>query len=233
MKKILLALSIAAVCACPAIAQDNEEGHISRFRYHRSYYHRHEFGFTFGVFSRFNRTDQFNDFMKENQKRYLLDKENSEMVPLCFSGHYMYHFNDRLALGGLVSWNTLLGSRVRRSIYEPPTNPQDRWRLLEERTGDIYGNYFSLMPMLKYTWLIGKHVQLYSKIGLGGDLQWFRFQGAGCGTHDDVKFRFGYQATPIGLEFGQSTVRFFMEVGYGSEGILMAGVNCHLGKVKR
>ena len=233
MKKIIFALCMAAICTSSATAQDYDEGHISRFKYHRPYYQRHEFGLSMGIYSRISRVNKFNDYAKENQYRYLLDKNNTEIFPFSFNGHYMYHFNDRLAVGGLLSWSTMYSYRVTRSVYEAPANPQDRWRLIEERSGDIFGNYFSLMPMVKYTWLIGKHVQLYSKIGLGGDLRWFRFEGAGCGTHDEVKFQFGYQATPVGIEFGQGPVRFFMEVGYGSEGILIGGVNCHLGKVER
>ncbi|MBR1682228.1 MAG: outer membrane beta-barrel protein [Bacteroidaceae bacterium] len=230
MKKIFLALCIAAVSAGSAFAQDNDEGHISRFKYHRSYFHRHEFGLTWGISSRSDRAHRFSDYVEENQYRYLLDKDHIDIVPFSLSGHYMYHFNDRLALGGLLSCCTTYEARVTRSIYEAPSTPQDRWRLVEERNGDILGNYFSLMPMVKYTWLISKRVQLYSKVGLGGDVQWFRLQGAGCGTHNDVKFQFGYQVTPVGIEFGKKTVRFFMEVGYGSEGIMMVGVNCHLGK---
>ena len=81
--------------------------------------------------------------------------------------------------------------------------------------------------------LIGKHITLYSKAGIGGDIEWFRFDGARVGAHNKVNFRLGFQVTPIGINFGKGPVRFFSEIGYGSAAVLTAGVSCYLGKVKR
>ena len=234
MNKILLTLTFLTILSCPLAAQDTEDGHINRFKYHRSYFQRHEFGLTAGLLTRVDRFDRFEDYAREQQSRYLLDKDRFfNRFSFTLGGHYLYHFNDRIAAGALVSWTTIDGFSVTHSEYEAPATPQGHWRLLEEWRGSINCNYFSVMPMIKYTWLIGKHVTLYSKAGIGGDVEWFHFQGARFGTHDDVHFRLGYQITPFGIDFGQGPVRFFMEVGYGSESVLMCGVNYHLGKVKR
>lgn len=234
MNKILLTLSFLTLLACPLAAQDTEEGHISRFKYHRSYFQRHEFGLTAGLLTRVDRYDRFEDYARDQQQLYLLDKERFfNRFSFTLGGHYMYHFNDRIALGGLVSWTIMDGFSVTHSEYEAPATPQGHWRLLDQWCGNINGHYFSVMPMVKYTWLIGKHITLYSKAGIGGDIEWFRFDAARVGTHDTVNFRLGFQVTPIGINFSQGPVRFFTEIGYGSAAIITAGVSCYLVKVKR
>lgn len=233
MKKIFLALCIAAICASPSTAQDYDEGHISRFKCHRSYFHRHESGLVLGFPNRVDRSNRYEDFIKEQQYRYLMDRDILMFPSITLNGYYLYHFNDRIAVGGLMGWNPMFGAYMEHKVYTAPSTPQDRWRLREVQSGYIQGHIFSLMPTIKYTWLIGKHVTLYSKAGIGGDVEWFHFQGARFGTRDDVHFRLGYQITPFGIDFGQGPVRFFMEAGYGSEGVLMCGVNCLLRKVKR
>lgn len=234
MNKILLTLSFLTILACPLAAQDTENGHINRFKYHRSFFQRHEFGLTAGLFTRVDRFDRFEDYARDQQARYLLDKDRFfNRFSFTLGGHYLYHFNDRIAVGALVSWTTTDGFSVTHSEYEAPTTPQGNWRLLETWRGSINGNYFSVMPTVKYTWLIGKHITLYSKAGIGGDIEWFRFDGARVGAHNKINFRLGFQVTPIGINFGKGPVRFFSEIGYGSAAVLTAGVSCYLGKVKR
>ena len=146
MKKIFLALCIAAICASPSTAQDYDEGHISRFKCHRSYFHRHESGLVLGFPNRVDRSNRYEDFIKEQQYRYLMDRDILMFPSITLNGYYLYHFNDRIAVGGLMGWNPMFGAYMEHKVYTAPSTPQDRWRLREVQSGYIQGHIFSLMP---------------------------------------------------------------------------------------
>ncbi len=44
---------------------------------------------------------------------------------------------------------------------------------------------------------------------------------------------FAYQATPIGIDFSNGPVRYFMEAGYDASGIFKIGICCKLHRGSR
>ena len=78
--------------------------------------------------------------------------------------------------------------------------------------------YISLMPAVKYNWLNRSRFSMYSKLALGVII--------GMETGDDndkTKATFSWQASAVGAEFG-TAFRGFLELGYGEQGILVAGL---------
>lgn len=82
--------------------------------------------------------------------------------------------------------------------------------------------FFTVMPALKYNWLVRKHISCYSKIGIGMTM------ASESGTSDkkkgdDGKVTVNWQASLIGVEFG-GAFRGFVEVGTGEQGIILGGL---------
>ena len=79
-------------------------------------------------------------------------------------------------------------------------------------------DYISIMPAVKYNWLNRQHFSMYSKLALGVII------GLESGdNHDKTKAAFGWQASAVGAEFG-SAFRGFLEVGFGEQGTILAGL---------
>lgn len=78
--------------------------------------------------------------------------------------------------------------------------------------------YFSIMPAVKYNWLNRKHFSMYSKLALG-----VLFGVDSGGETDKTKVALSWQASAAGAEFG-SAFRGFLELGFGEQGILVAGL---------
>ena len=79
------------------------------------------------------------------------------------------------------------------------------------------GNYsfFQLMPSVAFKWFSLPHVSMYSRIALGAML------GV---SGNDTSVSFAFQASPVGIDFGVTRFRGFLEAGFGCQGILTAGL---------
>lgn len=119
-----------------------------------------------------------------------------------FGVNYFYNINNRWSVGAAVSIESLTikykkidGSKVR-------------------------SNFISVLPAVKFHYVNKEHFGLYSKAAAGLTLQLDNadeFQ-----TEDSVNF--GFQASLLGVEAGGEHVKAFVEVGYGYEGLALAGV---------
>lgn len=79
-------------------------------------------------------------------------------------------------------------------------------------------NYLSIMPAVKYNWLNRNRFSMYSKVALGVLI------GMDSGENNDkTKAALAWQASAVGAEFG-SAFRGFVELGFGEQGILVAGL---------
>ena len=78
--------------------------------------------------------------------------------------------------------------------------------------------YFSAMPVVKFAWLRRPHVGLYSKLGIGAGL------ALNSGESVEKSIAWSGQVTPIGVDFGSTSFRGFVEAGVGMHGILCGGV---------
>ncbi len=82
---------------------------------------------------------------------------------------------------------------------------------------DSKSNYYTALAAVKYNWLVKKHISLYSKAGIG-----LTINSDKSDKLDDSEARFNWQASFIGFECG-SALRFFTELGFGEQGIFLAG----------
>ncbi len=78
--------------------------------------------------------------------------------------------------------------------------------------------YFSIMPAVKYNWLNREHFSMYSKAAVG-----VLIGRESEGPAKKTTATFAWQASAVGAEFG-SAFRGFLELGFGEQGILVAGV---------
>ncbi len=84
--------------------------------------------------------------------------------------------------------------------------------------------YISLMPSVKFSWLRKEHFGMYSKLAAGAI---FINSSADYNGKNDTEssVKFMGQVSALGMEFG-SQVRGFVELGFGEQGILLAGLRC-------
>ena len=78
--------------------------------------------------------------------------------------------------------------------------------------------FASAMPVVKFAWLRRPHVGLYSKLGIGAGL------ALNSGESVEKSIAWSGQVTPIGVDFGSTSFRGFVEAGVGMHGILCGGV---------
>ena len=89
-------------------------------------------------------------------------------------------------------------------------------------SGNAKSVYYTIMPSIKYNWSVKKYVSWYSKAAVGVT---FVSQSGESRSKDkdDASAVFNFQASLIGVEVG-SAFRGFAELGWGEQGIIMAGL---------
>lgn len=128
------------------------------------------------------------------------------------SAEYFYHANEWLGVGAIFSYG-----RVSTKYNSNTDN-------LEACT-KVNSNY-SLMPAVKFNWLRRPHFGMYSKLGAGVmlyDMKVTPVDPEEKATRDQVK-GFNFQATALGIEFGGTQFRGFVEGGIGEQGVVLAGL---------
>ncbi|MBO5539926.1 MAG: hypothetical protein J5980_03155 [Muribaculaceae bacterium] len=78
--------------------------------------------------------------------------------------------------------------------------------------------YFSVMPAVKYNWLNRERFSMYSKAAVG-----LLIGRDSDGLTHKTEAAFIWQASAVGAEYG-TAFRGFLELGYGEQGILVAGL---------
>ena len=120
---------------------------------------------------------------------------------------YAYWATEWFSIGATATWNVGY-----RNIYGGPN-----YKLLKTLRRD----YISAMPIVRFAWYRRGVVQLYSSIGLGvGVERWIRYAD---GREDESYMAYcAYDIKPIGLAIGCKWFGF-IELGYGSRGVLNVG----------
>ena len=156
-----------------------------------------------------------------------------------FNLEYNYRLNKQWAIGVIMGWG--------RSV-EPYSGYDD---LNDPDKGDdyyLYGNELSktfyLAPSLRYGWFQRRNIRLYSRIALGTmrqhtitDLDKVAFlenryieygKQVNVESSDEIKWKFAYQLTALGFDFGIEPIRVFSELGYGCQGVFTIGARIGL-----
>ncbi|MBR6015798.1 MAG: outer membrane beta-barrel protein [Prevotella sp.] len=98
----------------------------------------------------------------------------------------------------------------------------------KNRTNDLNETFITVMPSVKFNWLRKKYFGMYSSLSAGA-----MFLSLSCDNNvkatdpdakDETLVAFMFQATALGMEFGGSAFRGFVEAGIGEKGLLCAGL---------
>ncbi|MCQ2126772.1 MAG: hypothetical protein MJZ06_05005 [Bacteroidaceae bacterium] len=142
----------------------------------------------------------------------------------CVTAGYWHYFDERFSVGGDISTEIY---RMNFNVYDGKDEegkskyrPSD-WKRME---------FCSLMPGVRYKWVSRPHFGMYSKLCAGATLYHqhdISVQTDETETEElesDTDFSFAMQFSPLGIEAGNESVRGFTEIGFGMEGIILAGV---------
>lgn len=180
-------------------------------------YH-HEIGGHIGFGSNVdrNRVNTVGDFLEQHygyEQSYL----SSYFDPFSLGLHYYYHFNEQWALGLEYAF-----AHGYRSYYE-----------LGDK--DVFGpcnvlvRSHLIMAGCKWQWIDSDVLRVCSKVALGVQRRHVYCvfdKGISPGyTPDDKKWLMAYQIAPLYVEFGRRSLRYFLQLGYGNEGIFSFGIN--------
>ena len=149
-----------------------------------------------------------------------------EKTSPAYTVQYLYRVSPNLKIGGAVTYQH---TSYTLSVKNKDTGAYDD--VAKNRN-----NYFTVMPTVKASWFDRKNISLYSKVAAGVCIA-FKDSKVKSGVSDeDAKTllkevetkkgtRFGYQVSPIGYEFGSKNIRAFVELGYGFQGLGLAGLS--------
>jgi hypothetical protein len=149
-----------------------------------------------------------------------------EKTSPAYTVQYLYRVTPNLKIGGAVTYQH---TSYTLSVKNKDTGAYDD--VAKNRN-----NYFTVMPTVKASWFDRKNISLYSKVAAGVCIA-FKDSKVKSGVSDeDAKTllkevetkkgtRFGYQVSPIGCEFGSKNIRAFVELGYGFQGLGLAGLS--------
>ena len=167
---------------------------------------KHEVAITLGIYSNSQIIDAF-----ENIGGALVGaKFENESFTGPISAEYFYHVKNWLGVGGIFAYGQ---------------NKQDVY-LLGDKDGEIKNTYLTLMPAAKFDWLRKKHFGMYSKLAVGATLRNEKYDSDKASSRDysDSEVHVNWQASLLGIEAGGPTIRGFLELGTGEQGIILAGV---------
>lgn len=123
-----------------------------------------------------------------------------------FTLDYGYWAREWFSIGGSISWIAGL-----RNYY----NEYDHKHAFTDHI-----NHISIMPIARFAWLRKGRVQLYSSIGFGFGILHQRFLSNP--RVNSVNAYFTYDLKPFGIAVGRKWFGY-MELGYGSRGVINVG----------
>ncbi len=147
--------------------------------------------------------------------------ENEKNIPPV-SVEYFHHTNKVVSFGAIVGF-----SGMSQDMY---CNFQrsGSYTSTKEKVGSGHKYYITVMPAAKFDWLRKKNYGLYSKVAVGATLMIEKekqdVNGEKKTVHDDTDLMFNLQASLIGIEAGSQNFRGFAELGFGEQGLIVAGL---------
>lgn len=125
-----------------------------------------------------------------------------------FSAEYFHRVSPRFSVGGAAVY-----VRSSRDIL-----------ILKNIEGEAKVNFFTLMPSVKYEWLQKKDISLYSKAAAGITLRSEKQSCTGADEFTGNDIFPNVQVSLLRVEAGGLSLRGFAEIGYGEQGMVMAGL---------
>lgn len=141
------------------------------------------------------------------------------------SAEYYYHVSKGVGLGGFLAFNG-----VTRDMYINWRENYNGGGWTSAKTGKAKRFNLSIIPTAKFDWLRKRNFGMYSKVGLGAS---FMFESQeddikkdGSTDVNDTTVIPNVQCSLLGIEGGSTQFRGFVELGFGEQGILLAGLRC-------
>ena len=194
MKKNLIMVAVAMMTAMNVSAQNG---------YNET---KHEVAISAGALSNSQIIDVF-----ENLGGALVGaKFENETFTGPISAEYFYHVKNWLGVGGILAYGQ---------------NKQDVY-LLGDKDGVSKNTYLTLMPAVKSDWLRKKNFGMYSKLAVGATMRNEKYDSydASSKNSDDSEVHVNWQISLLGIEAGGPTIRGFIELGTGEQGIALVGL---------
>ena len=194
MKKILV---LAAVAMMTAMSVNAQNGYDEK---------KHEVAVSYGVWSNSEIIDAF-----ENVGGALVGARfENEKFTGPISAEYFYHVKNWLGVGGILAYG-----QCEQDVY-----------FVGKKDGVSKNTYLTLMPAVKLDWLRKKHFGMYSKLAFGATLRNEKYDSDSDSSKDDSdsEVHVNWQASLLGMEFGGPTIRGFLELGTGEQGIALVGL---------
>ena len=194
MKKIILMVAVAMMTAMNVNAQNGYDET------------KHEVAITYGIDS----NSQIIDAFESIGGALVGAKFENESFTGPISAEYFYHVKNWLGVGGILAYGQ---------------NKQDVF-LAGDKDGVSKNSYLTLMPAVKFDWLRKKHFGMYSKLAVGATLRNEKYDSNDNSSrdYDDNSMHVNWQVSLLGIEGGSPTIRGFLELGTGEQGIILAGV---------
>ena len=194
MKKILVMVAVAMMTAMNVSAQNGYDET------------KHEVAVTYGIDS----NSQIIDAFETIGGALVGAKFENEKFTGPISAEYFYHVKNWLGVGGILAYGQ---------------NKQDVY-LLGDKDGEIKNTYLTLMPAAKFDWLRKKHFGMYSKLAVGATLRNEKYDSDDASYEDDSdsEVHVNWQISLLGIEAGGPTIRGFLELGTGEQGIALIGL---------
>jgi hypothetical protein len=169
-------------------------------------YKKHEVALSYGAYS----NSQILDFLENVSCVMAGSTLKNEKYVGPVTAEYFYHLNKWLGVGGIFSYGQ---------------NKQDVYSLGTKDGKDVF-RYISLLPAVKFDWFRRKHYGLYSKIGLGATIRNEKYTNDTNPANNDsnTDAHVNWQVSVLGFEAGSSSLRGFVELGTGEQGIAVIGL---------
>ena len=194
MKKLLVMIAAAMMAATNVNAQNGYDDT------------KHEVAISLGVWSNSEIIDAF-----ENVGGALVGARfENEKFTGPISAEYFYHVKNWLGVGGILAYG-----QCEQDVY-----------FVGKKDGVSKNTYLTLMPAVKLDWLRKKHFGMYSKLAFGATLRNEKYDSDSDSSKDDSdsEVHVNWQASLLGMEFGGPTIRGFLELGTGEQGIALVGL---------
>jgi len=123
------------------------------------------------------------------------------------SAEYFYHTSPSLSFGAIACFS----------------QNADNLIIDGKESGERKASYITVMPAVKWEYLRRKNFGMYSKLGIGYTLEHVSETYNGKDDTNNSGF-LNFQISALGIEAGSKQFRCFGELGYGEQGILLAGL---------
>ena len=164
---------------------------------------KHEVGVFYGVLSASNILSVYSSMFSA-----AAGDQSSWWGPV--GAEYYYHVSPVVAVGGVAAFAGC------KAIDD------------KTRAKDLSETFITVMPSVKFNWLRKKNFGMYSALSAG--VMFLSMSAndsakkADPEAKDETLATFMFQATALGIEFGGTAFRGFVEAGLGEKGTLCAGL---------